>query len=90
MSWLDPTLSLATELQMETDRRRAVRLSLHELQEQSDRLIVQWYHHQNVLNQALRRVACLEVELVLAKAAPSLPEPSDRHCQMAKELLARD
>lgn len=90
MSWLDPTLSLATELQMETDRRRAVRLSLHELQEQSDRLIVQWYHHQNVLNQALRRVACLEVELVLAKAAPSLPEPSDRHRQMAKELLARD
>lgn len=90
MSWLDPTLSLATELQMETDRRRAVRLSLHELQEQSDRLIVQWYHHQNVLNQALRRVACLEVELVLAKAAPSLPEPSDRHLQMAKELLARD
>lgn len=90
MSWLDPTLSLATELQMESDRRRAVRLSLHELQEQSDRLIVQWYHHQNVLNQALRRVACLEVELVLAKAAPSLPEPSDRHRQMAKELLARD
>ena len=90
MSWLDPTLSLATELQMETDRRRAVRLSLHELQEQSDRLIVQWCHHQNVLNQALRRVACLEVELVLAKAAPSLPEPSDRHRQMAKELLARD
>lgn len=90
MSWLDPTLSLATELQMETDRRRAVRLSLHELQEQSDRLIVQWYHHQNVLNQALRRVACLEVELLLAKAAPSLPEPSDRHRQMAKELLARD
>lgn len=90
MSWLDPTLSLATELQMESDRRRAVRLSLHELQEQSDRLIVQWYHHQNVLNQALRRVACLEVELVLAKAAPSLPEPSDRHLQMAKELLARD
>lgn len=90
MSWLDPTLSLATELQMETDRRRAVRLSLHELQEQSDRLIVQWYHHQNVLNQALRRVACLEVELMLAKAAPSLPEPSDRHRQMARELLARD
>lgn len=90
MSWLDPTLSLATELQMETDRRRAVRLSLHELQEQSDRLIVQWYHHQNVLNQALRRVACLEVELVLAKAAPLLPEPSNRHLQMAKELLARD
>ena len=75
---------------MESDRRRAVRLSLHELQEQSDRLIVQWYHHQNVLNQALRRVACFEVELVLAKAAPSLPEPSDRHRQMAKELLARD
>lgn len=90
MNWLDPTLSLPTELQMETDRRRAVRLSLHELQEQSDRLIVQWYHHQNVLNQALRRIACLEVELVLAKAAPSLPEPSDRHLQMAKELLARD
>ena len=90
MSWLDPTLSLASELQMEADRRRAVRLSLHELQEQSDRLIVQWYHHQNVMNQALRRVACLEVELMLAKAAPSLPEPSDRHRQMAKELLARD
>jgi hypothetical protein len=90
MSWLDPTLSLATELQMETDRRRAVRLKLQELQQQSDRLIVQWYTQQHLLNQALRRVACLEVELLLAKAEPSLPGPSERYMEMARELLARN
>ena len=89
MSWLDPTLGLATEASMEIDRRRAVRLTLHELQQVTDRLIVQAYNRQHVLSQALRRVAALEVELVLTKAPP-LAGPSDRHRQMARELLAKD
>jgi hypothetical protein len=35
-------------------------------------------------------VACLEVELLLAKAEPSLPGPSERYMEMARELLARN
>ena len=86
-NWLDPELSLSSEIEQEIDRRNAVKLSLQELQIVADKLIVDWYHHQHLLEQALQRVCSLEVQLMLAQARPTPREPSPEHLHMARELL---
>lgn len=89
-SWLDPALSLPSELEQERDRRNAVKLSLQELQVVADKLICDWYRHQTMLAQALRQVSILEVKLMLAEAKPAPREPSPDHLRMARELLGRE
>ena len=86
-SWLNPELSLPSELLQERDRRNAVKLGLQELQIVADKLIVDWYRHQTMLEQALRQVSALEVKLMLAEARPTPREPSPEHLRMARELL---
>ena len=86
-SWLDPSLSLSSEVQQESDRRNAVKLSLQELQIVADKLICDWYRHQTMLTQALRQVSILEVQLMLAQARPTPREPSPEHHRWARELL---
>ena len=81
-SWLNPQLSLQTELDQERDRRAAVRLDLETLQQLTDNLIVVGYRQQQMLSCAMRRVMELELKLMLAEAGPT----SD-HYRMAKELL---
>ena len=87
-NWLNPTLSLSTQFQQEHDRRAAVRLTHQELQIVADRLIVDWYRHQHVAEQLLRRVSFLEMQLMLASAPPAKRGPDERHLEWAKELLA--
>ena len=86
-NWLDPELSLSSEIEQEIDRRNAVRLTLQELQIVADKLIVDWYRHQHLLEQALQRVCSLEVKLMLAEARPAPREPSPEHHCWARELL---
>lgn len=87
-SWLNPHLSLQTEIHQERDRRAAVRLTHHELQQLTDSLIVQWYRQRQIISCCLRRVASLEVEVMLAEAGPAQRGPSARHMEMAREVLA--
>jgi plasmid stabilization system protein ParE len=85
--WLIPSISLSMEAQQELDRRRAVRMPLQELQALTDELIVSWYEHQSVLDQALARIRQLEVQLALAGAPPSSTTPSPEHFAMAREIM---
>jgi hypothetical protein len=88
-SWLNPHLSLQTEIHQERDRRAAVRLTHHELQQLTDSLIVQWYRQQKIIDCCLRRVRSLEVQLMLAQSSgTSTAGPSAEHLQMAREVLA--
>jgi len=88
-SWLNPVLSMETELHRENDRRIAARMSRDELNMLADRLICQCYHQHVVIEQSLRRVATLEVEAMLAQSKPTPVEPDRRHFQWARELLGK-
>lgn len=88
-SWLNPVLSLETELHREQDRRIDARMSRDELNMLADRLICQCYHPHVVIEQALRRVATLEVEQLLDHAPPTKREPEQRHFQWARYLLGK-
>lgn len=87
-AWLIPKLSLQSELLQENDRRTAARLDKDALHALVDDLIVQWYQHQSIVDQALGRVRQLEVELALCDSMPWDDHVSDEHMQMARELLA--
>jgi hypothetical protein len=87
MSWLDPTLSLSAEASREWDRHQAARLHRDQLCPLVDRLICNHYHHEVIIQQALKRITQLEVELMLAQSTPAAPGPAPRHLQWAKELL---
>lgn len=87
-AWLIPKLSLQSELLQENDRRIAARLDKDTLHALVDDLIVQWYQHQSIVDQALGRVRQLEVELALCDSIPWDGHVSDEHIQMARELMA--
>jgi hypothetical protein len=75
---------------MECDRRKAARLTHQELMILADDLILSWYQHRNVLDQALGRVRQLEVEVALAEApAPPISQPKAHHFEWARQLLSR-
>lgn len=63
-------------------------MELHQLHELADRLIVDWYRQQTLLEQCLKRVRVLEVELALASAPPARVGPDEEHLRMARELLS--
>jgi len=86
--WLVPHLSLATQLEQELDRRKAAKLSHHELSVLVDTLICKWYHNQELISRLLRQVQQLQVKAALAEAKPSNPEPSAEHYQWAQDLLS--
>ena len=86
--WLVPHLSLAMQLMQEMDRRKAAKLSHHELSILADTLICKWYHNQELINRLLRRVQQLEVKTALAECKPSKAEPSVEHYRWARDLLS--
>lgn len=88
-TWLNPVLRLETELHREHDRHLAAQMSRDQLNRLADRLICQSYHQQVIIEQALNRVAVLEIEQLLAQAPPTPRERDRRHFQWAKELLGR-
>ncbi len=49
MKWLNPALSLETELHREHDRRAAAHMSRNELNILADRLICECYHQQVII-----------------------------------------
>ena len=87
MHWLVPQLDLQTQLRQEVDRRAAAHLSRDELAVLADKLIVDWYHHIELIDNLLGRVRRMEVDLALRDAKPSKPEPADEHYQWAKQLF---
>ncbi len=87
--WLNPVLSLETQLSQEHDRRRAAAMGREQLKALTDRLICQLYRQEIIIEQALNRVAQLEVEKALGQPKPSRRQPDRRHFQWARELLKR-
>jgi hypothetical protein len=85
--WLIPQLDLQTQLRQEVDRRTAAHLSRDELAVLADKLIVDWYHHSELIDNLLGRVRRMEVDLALRDAKPSRPEPSEEHYKWAKQLF---
>lgn len=88
-SWVNPDLSLPSQLEREMDRRRAARATRDELSILADKLLLDWYRHETVIAAAAKRIASLELQLMLAQSQPARPEPAPRHLQWARELLGR-
>jgi hypothetical protein len=87
-SFLCPTLSLPTQLEMEKDRRAAARMSRDQLAEKMDEMIQTWYMQQQMINEMLGAIRQLQVQVVLAgdpKPAKRGPEP--KHLAWARELM---
>lgn len=80
--WLCPGLSLGGELALEAARRAVPRLHRNDLEAQLDSALVDLANCREMLNQAMRRVAELELREVISQP------PSDRHHAWAAEVLA--
>ena len=79
---LDLTLTLGMQLDLERGRRSIPRLQRVELDALADSMLVQHFHHQQIIRQALKRVAELE-------AREAIRDPAPRHHQWAREVLGR-
>jgi len=80
--WIDPTLSLSRELELETARREIPRLHRHDLEARLDSALVHCVTFDHLLRQALARVQELEIKEALAGP------PAPRHLAWAQDLLA--
>jgi len=78
--WLDPSLSLARELDLEAARRAIPRMHRHDLEARMDSALVHVVTLDNLLRQALAKVIELEAKEVAAAPAP-------RHLGWARDLL---
>jgi hypothetical protein len=89
-SFLAPTLSLPTQLEMELDKRAAARMSRQQLLAKTQELIESWYMQSAMLNGALGEVRQLQVKVALAgPPVPARRGPEQRHVEWAMELLGR-
>ena len=87
-SFLAPTLSLPTQLEMELDKRAAERMSRDQLVEKTQELIESWYLQSAMLNGALGEIRQLQVKLALAgPPRPAKRGPEAQHVEWARELL---
>ena len=87
-SFLSPTLSLPTELEMERDRRAAARMGRDELAERLDEMIQGWYVQHQTINRMLGEIRQLQVKLALAgPPVPAKRGPEEQHVQWARELM---
>ena len=88
-SYLCPTLSLPTQLEMELDRRAAARMSRDQLAEKLDEAIQSWYLQSAMLNGALGEIRQLQVKLALAgPPVPAKRGPEPKHVEMARQVMA--
>lgn len=76
------------------DRRRAARATHEELNMLVDKLLLDWYRHEAVIAAAAKRIANLELQLMLTQTdmqlqVPGNNKPEPRHLQWARELLGR-
>jgi hypothetical protein len=87
-SFLCPTLSLPTQLEMEKDRRAAARMGRQDLVAKTHELIESWYLQSAMLNGALAEIRQLQVKLALAgPPVPAKRGPEQRHVEWARELM---
>ena len=87
-SFLSPTLSLPTQLQMELDKRTTARMSRDQLVAKTDELIESWYMQHQMINEMLGAIRQLQVQVALAgPPQPAKRKPEPKHVQWAKELL---
>lgn len=87
-SFLSPTLSLPTQLEMEKDRRAAARMSRDQLAEKMDEAIQAWYMQHQMINEMLGAIRQLQVKLALAgPPVPAKRGPEQRHVEWARELM---
>lgn len=77
---LDLTLTLGMQLDLERGRRSIPKLRRHELDALADSMLCQHFHHQQIIRQAMGRVAELE-------AREAVRDPAPRHHQWAREVL---
>jgi len=84
--WLSPRLSLESEARMQIERAQLRQCSEAQLLIAADEFLRQWYLHRSVIGAALQEIQKLKVELLLADAKPSSPEPSQEHYAWAAEL----
>lgn len=68
------------QLDLERGRRSIPRLQRHELDALADSMLVQHFHQQQIIRQALGRVAELE-------AREAIRDPAPRHHKWAREVL---
>ena len=89
-SYLCPTLSLPTQLEMELDKRAAARMSRDQLVAKTQELIESWYMQSAMLNGALGEIRQLQVQLALAgPPVPAKRGPDPEHYVMARQVLAK-
>ena len=80
--WLTPGLSLSSQIALEAARRAVPRMHRHDLEARLDSTLVALATTQNMLNQAMRRVAELELREIVNQP------PGDQHQAWAAEVLA--
>ena len=89
-SFLCPELSLATELDMEMDRRLAARMGRDQLVKRMDEMIQSWYMQQTMIDRMLGEIRQLQVALALAgPPKPAKRGPDARHVEWARELMGQ-
>jgi len=80
MAWLDPTLSLSAELELERARRAIPKLHRHDLEARLDSALVHLVTQDQLLRQALARVQELELKEIVNQP------PNDQHHAWAAEV----
>jgi len=89
-SFLAPTLSLPTQLEMEKDRRAAARMSRDQLAERLDEMIQTWYMQHQMINEMLGAIRQLQVQVALAgPPVPAKRGPDPEHYVMARQVMAK-
>jgi hypothetical protein len=89
-SFLAPTLSLPTQLEMELDKRTAARMSRDQLVAKTEELIESWYMQHQMINEMLGAIRQLQVQVALAgPPVPAKRGPEPKHMEWARELMGR-
>ncbi len=89
-SFLSPTLSLPTQLEMELDRRVAAKMSRAALLQKTHELIESWYMQHQMINEMLGAIRQLQVQVALAgPPRPARNEPEPQHFEWARELMGQ-
>jgi hypothetical protein len=87
--WLSAQLSLEAEARLAIERSQLQRCNEAQLLIAADNLLQQWYQHKQIIATAFQQIQKLKVDLLLADAPPSKPEPSADHYAWAAELHAQ-
>lgn len=84
--WFNPELSLPRQLEREIDRRHAARMDRNDLSVLVDKLIVDWYRQNELVDRLLGKVRQLQVEVALSSTQPAKPDICEERLRKAEEL----